>query len=89
MRDASDKVIEKIETHVSCSVTFSEYLALCEIMWKNIVERGRPQIMWENIVERGRPQIMWENIVERGRPQIMWKNIVQRGRPQWRICFAR
>ena len=31
------------KTQILCSVTFSENLAVYEIMWKNIVERGRPQ----------------------------------------------
>jgi len=40
------EVVEKIKTHILCSVTFffSENYALYEIMWKNIVERGRPQM---------------------------------------------
>ena len=39
------KVVEKIETHVSCSVTPPpEYRAVYEKMWKNIVEWGRPQM---------------------------------------------
>jgi hypothetical protein len=38
------KVVEKIKTHILCSVTFFfvENLAVCAIMWKHIVERGRP-----------------------------------------------
>ena len=36
------KVVEKIKTHILWSVTFfSENRAVYEIMWKNIVERGR------------------------------------------------
>jgi len=31
------KIVEKIRTHILCSMTF-------EIMWKNIVEKGRLQI---------------------------------------------
>ena len=40
------KVVEKIKTHILCSVTFLffENRAVYEIMWKNIVERGRPQL---------------------------------------------
>jgi len=34
---------EKIKTHSLCSVTISESRTFYEIMWKNIVERGRPQ----------------------------------------------
>ena len=40
------KVIEKIITHILCSVTFFFFLenrAFCK-MWKNIVESGRPQM---------------------------------------------
>jgi hypothetical protein len=37
------KVVEKIKTHILCSVTF-ENRAVCEIMWKNIVDWGRPQM---------------------------------------------
>jgi len=39
------EVVEKIKTHILCSVTlFFENLGVCEIMWENIVERGRPQV---------------------------------------------
>jgi hypothetical protein len=39
------KVIEKIKTHILCSITFfSENRAVYEIMWKNTVEPDRPQI---------------------------------------------
>jgi hypothetical protein len=34
MRSASDKLVEKIKTHISCSITFYENGALCEAMWK-------------------------------------------------------
>ena len=37
------KDIEKIKTHILCSVTFFEDRAVYEIMWQNVVERGRPQ----------------------------------------------
>jgi len=38
------KVVEKLETHILCSILFfSEYNAICEIMWKDIAERSRPQ----------------------------------------------
>jgi hypothetical protein len=37
------KVVEKIRTHILCSIFFSfENDAVYEIMWKNMVERGRP-----------------------------------------------
>ena len=38
------KVIEKIKTHILCSVTFFRKSCRYEIMWKNIVERDRPQM---------------------------------------------
>jgi hypothetical protein len=39
-------VVEKIKTHILCSVTFFffENRTVCEIMWENIVERDRPQM---------------------------------------------
>jgi len=43
MRDVS-KVVEKVKTHILCSVTF--FRKLCyEIMWKNVVEPERPQMI--------------------------------------------
>ena len=38
------KLVEKLETHILCSITFFVIRAFYEIMWKNIVERGRPQM---------------------------------------------
>jgi len=38
------KFVEEIKTHILCSVTFFfETRTFYEVMWKNIVERGRPQ----------------------------------------------
>jgi len=37
-------VVEKIKARILFSVTFCENRALCEKMWKNIVERDRPQM---------------------------------------------
>jgi len=37
------KVEQKIKTHILFSVTFFPKIVPFEIMWKNIVERGRPQ----------------------------------------------
>jgi len=35
----------KIKTHIPCSIKFfPENRAGCEIMWKSILERGRPQM---------------------------------------------
>jgi hypothetical protein len=36
--------VEKIKTHILCSVTFSEIRAVCEITWKNIVDPDGPQM---------------------------------------------
>jgi len=39
------KVVEKAKTHILCSVNFSfENRAVNEIIWKNVVERDRPQM---------------------------------------------
>jgi hypothetical protein len=39
------KVVEKIKTHILCSITFfSEIRDVYEILWKNIVGPDRPQI---------------------------------------------
>jgi hypothetical protein len=38
------KFIEKIKTHVLNSVTYFESGAVCKIIWKNIVEPGRPKM---------------------------------------------
>jgi len=38
------EVVEKIKTQFLYSIPFFENRAVYEIMWKNIVERGRPQI---------------------------------------------
>jgi hypothetical protein len=41
------QVVEKIQTHILVQEGFSENRAFYEIMWKNTVERGRPQmIIW-------------------------------------------
>jgi hypothetical protein len=43
------KVVEKIKTHISCfNNIFFENCAFYEIMWKNIVQLGRPQTkIWD------------------------------------------
>jgi hypothetical protein len=39
------KVVEKIKTHISCSVNFFfENRAVHEIFWKNMVQAGRSQV---------------------------------------------
>jgi hypothetical protein len=35
------EVVGKIKTHILCSVTFSENLAVYEIMWENILRAGQ------------------------------------------------
>ena len=45
MISASEKkVVEKIDTHVLCSVMFSENYAVYEMMWKNVVEPERTRM---------------------------------------------
>ena len=36
------EVVGKIKTHILCSKNFFKDGAICEIMWKNIVDPGRP-----------------------------------------------
>jgi hypothetical protein len=38
------RVVEEIKTHILCSITFLKNHAFYEIIWKNIVEPGRPQM---------------------------------------------
>jgi hypothetical protein len=38
------KAVEKIKTHILCSVTFPENRAVYEIMWKSIEQPERPQM---------------------------------------------
>ena len=38
------KVVEKSKTHILCSITFLRNCAVYEVMWKHILERGRPQV---------------------------------------------
>jgi len=37
-------VAEKIKTHFMLKSVFFENLAVCEIMWKTLIELGRPQM---------------------------------------------
>jgi hypothetical protein len=48
------KIVEKIKTHILYSVTFiSENRAVYDIIWKNIVDRAKPQItIWRVRVAR-------------------------------------
>jgi len=50
-------VTDKIKVHILCSVMrfffFEKHLAVYEIMWRNIVERGRPQTaIWRMRIAR-------------------------------------
>jgi hypothetical protein len=39
------KVVEKLETHILCSITlFFKNRTVYEIMWKSVVERGWPRM---------------------------------------------
>jgi len=45
MRNVSDKIVEKIKTHILCAIAFFfENRVVCEIMWKTAAERDRLQI---------------------------------------------
>jgi hypothetical protein len=60
------KVVEKIKTHILCSVTFLENRGMYEIKWKNFVELGRPHMtVWRIRISRWIPKatnIQSENI---------------------------
>ena len=46
MKNVSERDLEKMKkTHFLCAVTFSENRTVYEILWKNIVEWGRPQMV--------------------------------------------
>jgi len=38
------KIVEKIETHILCSLNYFQKSCSLKVMWKNIVEPDRPQI---------------------------------------------
>jgi hypothetical protein len=44
MRNISDKIIEKINTHILSSLFFFRDRTVYEVKWKNIVEPDRPQM---------------------------------------------
>jgi hypothetical protein len=44
MRYVSDKVLEKIKTHFMISDYFLENRAVCEIMWKYMIQPERPKM---------------------------------------------
>jgi len=43
MRNVKDKVVQKIKTHILCSVPFFENRTAFEILWKNMAQPDRPQ----------------------------------------------
>jgi len=52
------KLVEKIKTHILCSILyFSENCAVFE-MWENMVEPGRPQMtIWRSRIALGYPRL--------------------------------
>jgi hypothetical protein len=38
------KAVDKIKTDILRSITFIKNRTICEVMWKNTVEPGRPQM---------------------------------------------
>lgn len=40
------KVVQKIKSHIFCSVTFFKNDAVYETMWENMAEPDRPQTIW-------------------------------------------
>jgi len=57
MRNVSDKVVKQIKTHTFCSINTFENSAIYEVMWKNIVERGRPYMtIWRMRIESWIPK---------------------------------
>ena len=46
MKNVTDNIVEKIKTRILCPITVSENRPVYEILWKNMVEPGRPQMTW-------------------------------------------
>ena len=44
VRNVSDRLVEKIEVHILCSMFFFEIYAVYEIMWKNTVKLDKPEM---------------------------------------------
>ena len=44
MRNVSDKFVEKIKTHIQCSIIFFGNRDAYEIMWESVLQTDRPQI---------------------------------------------
>ena len=49
MRNVSDRVLDKIETHILCSITFFEDRVFYGIMWVSLVEPDRPQMTTRHV----------------------------------------
>jgi hypothetical protein len=43
MSNVPDKFVDKIKTHIMCSIIVFEKRGFYEIMWKNVVEPDGPQ----------------------------------------------
>jgi len=58
------KVVEKIKTYILCSmVFFFENRAVYQIMWKNVVEPGRPQMtIWRMRIAYWITSLHWDTI---------------------------
>jgi hypothetical protein len=52
MRNVSDKVVEKIKTHILDSILSPESRAVYERMWKNTVQPDRPQMTLQYRAEK-------------------------------------
>jgi len=64
MRDVWTKVVDKVKTHILCSITFSKIVPY-EILWKNTVQQNRPQMtIWPCALHAGylRLQIHAQNM---------------------------
>jgi len=55
MQNLSDKFVEKIKPHSLYSMIFLINPAVCEIMWKNIVQSEMPQVKWSMRTSRRIP----------------------------------
>jgi hypothetical protein len=54
MRNISEKVVEKIKTHILCSIIF--FRKSCPL-WDNVEKYGRPRITWKKMVDPDRPHM--------------------------------
>jgi hypothetical protein len=49
MRNIAGKFVDKIQTCILYSVTFSEYRAVYEIMWKKMAQPERPRMAIQGV----------------------------------------